>query len=152
MGANSRQGRAIFCSGALHRDLGLRRFLRDAFDPLHDELVIDSKIKGEETKSYLKETVPGMEPKVTYYSEGSPIFQAYGLDEQMRAGFARKIMLPEGVTIVVDQTEAMTIMDVNTAKYIGGDNFEETVLKTNLLAARDCKNFAALGYRRHYHR
>ena len=112
--------------------------------------MIDSKIKGEETKSYLKETVPGMEPKVTYYSEGSPIFQAYGLDEQMRAGFARKIMLPEGVTIVVDQTEAMTIMDVNTAKYIGGDNFEETVLKTNLLAAR--KNFAALGYRRHYHR
>ena len=98
--------------------------------------MIDSKIKGEETKSYLKETVPGMEPKVTYYSEGSPIFQAYGLDEQMRAGFARKIMLPEGVTIVVDQTEAMTIMDVNTAKYIGGDNFEETVLKTNLLAAQ----------------
>lgn len=121
----------------LHRDLGLlQRFLRDAFDPLHDELVIDSKLKGEETKSYLKETVPGMEPKVTYYSEGNPIFQAYGLDEQMRAGFARKITLPEGVTIIVDQTEAMTIMDVNTAKYIGGDNFEETVLKTNLLAAQ----------------
>ena len=121
----------------LHRDLGLlQRFLRDAFDPLHDELVIDSKLKGEETKSYLKETVPGMEPKVTYYSEGSPIFQAYGLDEQMRASFARKITLPEGVTIVVDQTEAMTIIDVNTAKYIGGDNFEETVLKTNLLAAQ----------------
>ncbi|WP_127589512.1 Rne/Rng family ribonuclease [Paenibacillus lautus] len=121
----------------LHRDLGLlQRFLRDAFDPLHDELVIDSKLKGEETKSYLKETVPGMEPKVTYYLEGSPIFQAYGLDEQMRAGFARKITLPEGVTIVVDQTEAMTVMDVNTAKYIGGDNFEETVLRTNLLAAQ----------------
>lgn len=121
----------------LHRDLGLlQRFLRDAFDPLHDELVIDSKLKGEETKSYLKETVPGMEPKVTYYAEGSPIFQAYGLDEQMRAGFARKITLPEGVTIVVDQTEAMTVMDVNTAKYIGGDNFEETVLRTNLLAAQ----------------
>jgi ribonuclease G len=77
-----------------------------------------------------------MEPKVTYYAEGSPIFQAYGLDEQMRAGFARKITLPEGVTIVVDQTEAMTVMDVNTAKYIGGDNFEETVLRTNLLAAQ----------------
>ncbi|MEC0203503.1 Rne/Rng family ribonuclease [Paenibacillus lautus] len=121
----------------LHRDLGLlQRFLRDAFDPLHDELVIDSKLKGEETKSYLKETVPGMEPKVTYYAEGSPIFEAYGLDEQMRAGFARKITLPEGVTIVVDQTEAMTVMDVNTAKYIGGDNFEETVLRTNLLAAQ----------------
>ncbi|MDH6674801.1 Rne/Rng family ribonuclease [Paenibacillus glucanolyticus] len=121
----------------LHRDLGLlQRFIRDSFDPLHDELVIDSLLKGEETKSYLKETVPGMEPKVTYHTGGGPIFQAYGLDEQMKAGFARKITLPEGVTIVVDQTEAMTIMDVNTAKYIGGDNFEETVLKTNLMAAQ----------------
>lgn len=121
----------------LHRDLGLlQRFIRDSFDPLHDELVIDSKQRGEETKNYLKETVPGTEPKVTYYSEGVPIFQAYGLDEQMRASFARKITLPEGVTIVVDQTEAMTIMDVNTAKYIGGENFEETVLNTNLLAAQ----------------
>lgn len=122
----------------LHRDLGmLQRFIRDSFDPLHDELVIDSKLKGEETKSYLKETVPGIEPKVTYHTEGGPIFQAYGLDEQMKTGFARKITLPEGVTIVVDQTEAMTIVDVNTAKYIGGDNFEETVLKTNLLAAQE---------------
>ncbi|GAE07623.1 cytoplasmic axial filament protein CafA and Ribonuclease G [Paenibacillus sp. JCM 10914] len=122
----------------LHRDLGLlQRFIRDSFDPVHDELIMDNRTKAEEIRGYLTEIMPGMYPKVTYYTDGTPIFQAYGLDEQMKTSFARKITLPEGVNIVVDQTEAMTIIDVNSAKYIGGDNFEETVLKTNLLAAEE---------------
>ncbi len=132
------KARKLQAPALLHRDLGLlQRLIRDSFDPYEDELVIDSLPKAEETISYLKDSVPGIEPKVIHYSESVPLFQAYGIDDQLKTGFARKIALPEGVTIVIDQTEAMTIIDVNTAKYIGGDNLGETILQTNLLAARE---------------
>lgn len=122
----------------LHRDLGiLQRFLRDAFDPLNDELIIDRERDAKEAECYLSDLVPGIKPQVRVYEGKNHIFQAYGVEEQLKSGFSRQISLPGGGTIVVDQTEALTVIDVNTAKYIGGDNFEDTVTRTNLHAARE---------------
>lgn len=122
----------------LHRDLGiLQRFIRDAFDPVQDELIIDCERDAREAKSYLADLMPGSNPKVRVYEGKEHIFQSYGIEEQLKAGFSRQIILPGGGTIVVDQTEALTVIDVNTAKYTGGDSFEDTVTKTNLLAARE---------------
>ncbi|WP_106768500.1 Rne/Rng family ribonuclease [Paenibacillus faecalis] len=120
----------------LHRDLGiLQRFMRDAFDPLEDELIIDRARDAKEAKSYLSDLIPGITPKVRLYEGKNHIFQAYDVEEQLKSAFSRQISLPGGGTIIIDQTEALTVIDVNTAKYIGGDNFEETVTQTNLQAA-----------------
>lgn len=122
----------------LHRDLGiLQRFIRDMFDPDSDELIIDDEAKGAEAAVYLKDRVNEGEPNVQLYRDAMPLFQRYGVDEQLKMRFSRKIMLPEGVAVVIDHTEAMTVVDVNTARFIGGDNFEETVLRANLLAAEE---------------
>ncbi|SMF89211.1 ribonuclease G [Paenibacillus uliginis N3/975] len=122
----------------LHRDLGiLQRFLRDAFDPLNDELIIDRERDAKEAECYLSDLVPGVKPQMRVYEGKNHIFQAYGVEEQLKSGFSRQISLPGGGTIVIDQTEALTVIDVNTAKYIGGDNFEDTVTRTNLHAARE---------------
>lgn len=129
----------------LHRDLGiLQRFIRDVFDPLNDKLIIDDKEKGEEAAVYMRDRVHGENPNVQLYSDSQPLFQRYGVDDQLKSRFSRKIMLPEGVVIVVDQTEAMTVIDVNTAKFIGGDNFEETILRANLLAAEEIASLLRL--------
>ncbi|WP_054956373.1 Rne/Rng family ribonuclease [Paenibacillus dakarensis] len=122
----------------LHRDLGiLQRFIRDAFDPLHDELIIDRELDAKEAERYLIDMVPGIEPKVKYYEGNNHIFQVYEIEEQLKKGFSRQISLPGGGTIVIDQTEALTVIDVNTARFTGGDNLEDTVTQTNLYAARE---------------
>lgn len=122
----------------LHRDLGiLQRFIRDAFDPLNDELIIDREQDAREAERYLTGMMPGIKPKVQLYEGNYHVFQAYGIEEQLKVSFSRQISLPGGGTIVIDQTEALTVIDVNTAKYTGGDNFEDTVTQTNLHAARE---------------
>ncbi|MFC7678097.1 Rne/Rng family ribonuclease [Paenibacillus sp. GCM10028914] len=122
----------------LHRDLGiLQRFIRDAFDPANDELIIDRELDAKEAESYLIDMVSGIKPKVRLYEGKNHIFQAYGVEEQLKVSFSRQISLPGGGTIVIDQTEALTVIDVNTAKFTGGDNFEDTVTRTNLHAARE---------------
>lgn len=122
----------------LHRDLGiLQRFIRDAFDPGLDELVIDREQAAEEAERYLADVLPGSRNAVRVYKEKTPIFQAYGVEEQLKKSFSRSVSLAGGGTIVFDQTEALTVIDVNTAKYIGVDSFEDTIRETNLAAARE---------------
>ncbi|OBZ09854.1 ribonuclease [Bacillus sp. FJAT-27264] len=122
----------------LHSDLSIvQRFIRDAFNPERDELVLDSANAAKEAEVFLDDMAPGGYKPVGLYSGKESILTAYGVQEQLHRGFARKIMLEGGATLIWDEAEALTVIDVNTAQYTGGASLEETVTRTNLLAAEE---------------
>ncbi|MFE4714482.1 MULTISPECIES: Rne/Rng family ribonuclease [unclassified Paenibacillus] len=122
----------------LHADLSIvQRFIRDAFNPERDELVLDSAKAAKEAEVFLDDMAPGGYKPVGLYSGKESILTAYGVQEQLHRGFARKIMLEGGATLIWDEAEALTVIDVNTAQYTGGASLEETVTRTNLLAAEE---------------
>lgn len=121
----------------LHRDLSIvQRFIRDTFTPEQDELVIDHEGQAQDALSFLRD-MGIFEAKVRVYDREEPIFQNFGVQAQLDRDFARKIWLKGGGYIVIDHTEALTVIDVNTGKYTGGSNLEETVTRTNLEAAAE---------------
>ncbi|WP_150269348.1 Rne/Rng family ribonuclease [Paenibacillus tepidiphilus] len=122
----------------LHSDLSIvQRFIRDAFNPQRDELLIDSPAAATEAEAFLREMAPEGYKPVVMYNGPEPIFSAYGVQEQLHRSFNRKITLEGGATLIWDETEALTVIDVNTAQYTGGATLEETVTRTNLLAAEE---------------
>lgn len=124
--------------GLLHRDLSIvQRFIRDAFDPEKDELWIDSPRAAEEAEAFLHDLAPDRHKPVRLYAGSEPIFEARGVQEQLRRGFSRKIALNGGATLIWEETEALTVIDVNTAQYTGVASLEETVTAANLRAAEE---------------
>lgn len=122
----------------LHSDLSIvQRFIRDAFNPRRDELMIDSAKAVREAEAFLAEMAPEGYKPAGFYRGQESIFAAYGVQEQLLRSFSRKIILEGGATLIWDETEALTVIDVNTAQYTGGTNLEETVTRTNLLAAEE---------------
>jgi len=122
----------------LHRDSGLvERMVRDVVTPDTEELIIDDEKRLEEVKAALRRVVPGMEERVRLHRDARDMFQAYGIQEQMERAFQGYIRLENGGYLVWDQTEALTVIDVNTGKYTGTVDLEETVFQTNLKAAEE---------------
>ncbi|MNC23629.1 Ribonuclease G [compost metagenome] len=122
----------------LHSDLSIvQRFIRDAFNPQRDELMIDSAKAVREAEAFLAEMAPEGYKPVGFYRGQESIFTAYGVQDQLLRSFSRKIILEGGATLIWDETEALTVIDVNTAQYTGGATLEETVTRTNLLAAEE---------------
>lgn len=122
----------------LHKDLSIvQRFIRDVFDPRYDELIIDSPRAAKEAEAFLDDMAPGGYKRVKLHDGAEPIFTRYGIWEQLNRSFARKITLESGGTLIWDETEALTVIDVNTAQYTGGTSLEDTVTRTNLLAAEE---------------
>lgn len=121
----------------LHRDLSIvQRFIRDTFTPEQDELIIDNEGQAQEARFFLRD-MGISETKVRMYGGEEPVFRKFGVQEQLHRDFARKVWLKGGGYIVIDYTEALTVIDVNTGKYTGGSNLEETVTRTNLEAAAE---------------
>jgi ribonuclease G len=122
----------------LHSDLSIvQRFIRDALNPQQDELILDSANAVREAEAFLDDMAPGGYKPVGLYSGKVSIFTAYGVQEQLHRGFGRKITLEGGATLIWDEVEALTVIDVNTAQYTGGTSLEETVTRTNMLAAEE---------------
>ncbi|CAM4031742.1 Rne/Rng family ribonuclease [Saccharibacillus endophyticus] len=123
----------------LYRDLDLaQRMIRDVFDPGADELIVENAAQQERVRAYLEQTLPGSETRVLFHREPTPLFEAYSVEHQLHRDFGRKIRLPGGGTLVWDQTEALTVVDVNTGKFTGADDsLETTVTETNLEAAEE---------------
>ncbi|GIP45494.1 hypothetical protein J45TS6_39530 [Paenibacillus sp. J45TS6] len=120
----------------LHRDLSIvQRFIRDSYTEGGDEFVIDDEQRAKEAAAYFLEMVYSEIPKIHVYHGNQTVFDAYGVQEQLEKDFKRKVWLGGGGYVVIDHTEALTVIDVNTGKYIGGRNLEETVTATNLQAA-----------------
>jgi ribonuclease G len=122
----------------LHSDLDLSfRIVRDLFTNKMDRLVIDSKTEFERIQTFVQTYLPHLGPKIELYSRGEPIFDAYGIELEISKALGRRVWLKSGGYIVIDHTEALTVIDVNTGRYVGKRNLEETILKTNLEAAKE---------------
>jgi len=114
------------------------RVVRDLFtDEEYRGLVTDSRRVYDKVMDYVREIAPDLEPKVTLHTGGLPAFEEHRVVEQIHKALDRKVWLPSGGYLIVERTEAMTIVDVNTGKAVGKTNLEETVVNTNLEAARE---------------
>lgn len=119
----------------LHRDLELvQRILRDVFTEDVARLTIDSRPEYEKVLDLLDITGPKLKFKV-FLDERDDLFRLYGIEAELERALRRKVWLRCGGYIVIDQAEALTAVDVNTGKFVGSTNLEDTVLRTNLEAA-----------------
>src|SRR6266511_3524815 len=111
------------------------RVIRDIFSPDFAELVVDDDELYQRVHEYLQEVAPDLLPKLRRHDGALPLFEDYRVVEQIHKALERKVWLPSGGSIVIDRTEAMTVVDVNTGKFVGRANLEETVVANNLEAA-----------------
>ncbi len=122
----------------LHKDLGMiHSVMRDALTPDINSVVLDFRKEYKRIVSYLKTVARGLHTKVKLYSGEVPIFDAYGIEPEIEKMLDRKVWVKKGAYFVIDQTEAMVTIDVNTGRFVGRSTQESTVLKTNLEAARE---------------
>ena len=121
-------------------DLTLK-VVRDLFTEDFGKLVIEGPDAWETVQSYVQHVAPDLEERLERFEpgdNGKDVFATYRIDEQIAKGLDRKVWLPSGGSLVIDRTEAMTVVDVNTGKFTGsGGNLEETVTKNNLEAAEE---------------
>lgn len=120
----------------IYEDLPLfMRTMRDFVRPEIEKIRIDSRENFTKLKEFVHEFVPSLETRVEYYPGERPVFDLYGVEDEIQKALGRKVQLKSGGYLVVDQTEAMTTIDVNTGAFVGHRNLEETIFKTNLEAA-----------------
>ena len=122
----------------LHAELGMTTSLiRDLFNDEVERVVIDSKAIYREILAYLKNTAPHLENRVLLFNEKEPVFDAYGIEEEIENATNRRVPLRKGGFLVIDHTEAMVTIDVNTGRYVGRRDQETTILNINLEAAHE---------------
>ena len=122
----------------VHREAELiKGIIRDLFSEKVDSLIIDSREIWEEVRQYLEAVDPSLLERVQLYSDERPLFDAYEIEAEIREAFQRRVSLPSGGYIIVEPTEALVSIDVNTGRYTGKKDPEKTILRTNLDAARE---------------
>ena len=120
----------------LYKDMGMvSSIIRDLFTPNVNRVIVDSRKLYREITNYLKDVSPYLVPRVELYRGLNPIFDEYGIEKEVNKTLGRKIWLKSGGYILFDQTEALVAIDVNSGKYIGRGNHDESSLKINLEAA-----------------
>ncbi|MDP2892708.1 MAG: Rne/Rng family ribonuclease [Bacillota bacterium] len=118
------------------RDL-LFRIVRDMFNENVDRMVVSDREHYERVCEIADIVSPHISKKIELFQQQCDIFEYYGLEPQMEALLERKVWLKSGGYIIIDQTEAMTVIDVNTGKFVGHSNLEDTILRINLEAAQE---------------
>ena len=111
------------------------RALRDLVDLDVEKVRIDSRENYKKALAFAQQFVPQVAPRIEYYPGERPIFDLYGVEDEVQKALERKVLLKSGGYLIIDQTEAMTTIDVNTGAYVGHRTLEETIFKTNLEAA-----------------
>jgi len=121
----------------LHEDLSLAlRALRDLIRDNVEKIRIDSRETFLKAFDFVREFTPEIEDRLEYYPGERPIFDLYSVEDEIKKALERKVPLKSGGYLIIDQTEAMTTIDVNTGAYVGRKNLEETLFKTNLEATQ----------------
>jgi ribonuclease G len=122
----------------VHRETSLTRgLIRDVFSTKVDGLTVDSKAVFHEIVEYLKGVAPELTDRVTLYEEPVPLFDKAEIETEIRDLFKRRCDLPSGGYLIIEPTEALVSIDVNSGRYTGKKDPEKTILKTNLEAARE---------------
>jgi ribonuclease G len=120
----------------LHQDLNLaQRVLRDFVNDDTSTIQIDSRENFQMLQQFGTTYTPSVLAKLVHYTGERPLFDLYGVEEEIQRALGRRVDLKSGGYLIVDQTEAMTTIDVNTGSYVSGRNFDDTIFKTNLEAA-----------------
>lgn len=120
----------------LYRDLPLYlRAVRDLITPGIEKIRIDSREAFDEIAGFIQDFIPDFRDRLELYTGERPIFDLYGIDDEIDKALGRQVKLKSGGDLIIDQTEAMTTIDVNTGAFLGTKSHAETVLKTNLEAA-----------------
>ena len=120
----------------VHEDLPLPvRVLRDLVTSDVEQILVDSEEVFHKMQAFAENYLPEIEPMLSLYTRRRPIFDLHGTEDEIRKALGRSISLKSGGYVIIDQTEAMTTIDINTGGYVGHRNLEETIYRTNLEAA-----------------
>jgi ribonuclease G len=122
----------------VYQDLNITfRVIRDLLSPDVKRLVIDDEEQYRRVRSFLREFLPRYASVVQHYNRRQPVFDYHGIEEEIDRAMSHKVWLRSGGYLVIDQTEALTAIDVNTGRFVGKASHEETILKTNLEAVQE---------------
>jgi ribonuclease G len=121
----------------LYQDLTLgQRVLRDLVTRQTTRIVVDSRENYQKLTAFAQEYMPQLVPLLEHYTGERPLFDLHGVEDEIQKALARRVDLKSGGYLIIDQTEAMTTIDVNTGGFVGVRNFDDTIFKTNLEAAQ----------------
>ncbi|GFE57291.1 Rne/Rng family ribonuclease [Geobacter sp. AOG1] len=122
----------------IHSDLDVtQKVVRDILTEAVDRIVVDSKPEHDRIVQFITTFMPKMKYSIELYDEEEPIFDHFGLEVEISRALGRKVWLKSGGYIIIEQTEALTAIDVNTGRFVGKHNLEDTILKTNLEAVKE---------------
>lgn len=122
----------------IHSDLDVTsKVLRDILTEDVRRIVVDSPREHQKIVNFIETVMPKMAIPVELYNDHEPIFDAFGLEVEIARALGRKVWLKSGGYIIIEQTEALTAVDVNTGRFVGKHNLEDTILKTNLEAVKE---------------
>ncbi|NMG01948.1 ribonuclease G [Azoarcus taiwanensis] len=121
----------------LHEDLDLgQRVLRDLVTDDTSRILVDSRENFQKLTAFSAEYSPKVLPLISHYAGERPLFDMHNIEEEIQRALARRVDLKSGGYLIIDQTEAMTTIDVNTGGFVGARNFDDTIFKTNLEATQ----------------
>ncbi len=131
------QARSARPGTCVHEDLPLAiRTLRDMVDNDTEVVMVDSRETWERLKKFAEKYIPDLPCRIEHYPGDRPLFDLYNIDDEIQRALGRKVELKSGGYLIIDQTEAMTTIDINTGAFVGHHNLEETIFKTNMEAAQ----------------
>lgn len=113
-----------------------QRVLRDFADAQLDRIRVDSRLTYESLLEFTAEYIPEMTSKLEHYSGHQPIFDLYDVENEIQRALERKVELKSGGYLIIDQTEAMTTVDINTGAFVGHRNLDDTIFNTNIEATQ----------------
>ncbi|HEY6095723.1 MAG TPA: ribonuclease G [Gallionellaceae bacterium] len=131
------QAKGISTPVLLYQELDLSlRVLRDFVNEDTSRILVDSRETFERMSAFAADYIAAAVPSLEHYGGQRPLFDLYGVEEEIEKALSRRVDLKSGGYLIIDQTEALTTVDVNTGGFVGGRNFDDTIFKTNLEAAQ----------------
>ncbi len=122
----------------VYEDLDITfRSVRDLFTNDVDSLIIDEKEAYDKLLNFVQTFAPQLQDKIVLYKEDNPLFETHGIESQISRAIEKKVWLRSGGYIIIESTEALSVIDVNTGRFVGKNNLNETIFKTNMEAAKE---------------